>query len=42
MLSVRQAGTLRRQLFGEGGEQGRLQLPVEDGQQVPIEARSQA
>jgi hypothetical protein len=32
----------RRRLFGEGGEQGRLQAPVEDGWQVPIKVRSQA
>jgi hypothetical protein len=38
----RQSRTLHRRLSGEGGEQGRLQAPVENGQQVPIEARSQA
>jgi hypothetical protein len=42
MLPVRQARTLRRQLSGVDGEQGRLQAPGEQGRQVPIEARSQA
>jgi hypothetical protein len=38
MLSVRQAVTLRRQLPGEGQDQGQLQGQVEDGWQVPVEA----
>jgi hypothetical protein len=46
MLSVRQARTPRHRLFVEGGEQGRLQgwlqELVEQGWQVPINARSQA
>jgi hypothetical protein len=42
MLSMRQDRTLRRQLCGEGGEQGLLQALVEDGQQAHIKARSQA
>jgi hypothetical protein len=41
MLPVRQAGTLRRRLPGEGREQGRLQAQVEDEWQVPVEARPQ-
>jgi hypothetical protein len=41
MLLVRQAGTLRRRLPGEGREQGQLQAQVEDGWQVPVEARPQ-
>jgi hypothetical protein len=42
VLSVRQAGTLRRRLPREDGEQGRLQALVNQGRQVSIEARSQA
>jgi hypothetical protein len=38
MLLVRQAGTLRRRLPGEGREQGWLQVQVKDGWQVPVEA----
>jgi hypothetical protein len=38
MLLVRQAGTLRHRLPGEGREQGRLQAQVEDGWQVLVEA----
>jgi hypothetical protein len=41
MLLVWQAGTLRRRLPGEGREQGQLQAQVEDGWQVPVEARPQ-
>jgi hypothetical protein len=42
MLSMRQARTLHRRLSGKDGEQGRLQAPVEQGLQVPIEVQSQA
>jgi hypothetical protein len=38
VLLVRQAGTLRRRLPGEGREQGRLQALVKDGWQVLAEA----
>jgi hypothetical protein len=41
MLLVRQAVTLRRRLPREGQEQGQLQAQVEDGWQVPVEARPQ-
>jgi hypothetical protein len=41
MLSVRQAGTLRRRLTGEGREQGQLQAQVEDGWQVLVEVQPQ-
>jgi hypothetical protein len=40
VLLVRQARTLRRILTREGGEQGRLQEPVEQGRQVQIESWS--
>jgi hypothetical protein len=42
MLLVWQARTLCHRFFEEDGEQGRLQASVEQGQQVPIKARSQA
>jgi hypothetical protein len=42
MLPMQQARTLRRLLSGEDGEQGRLQAPVEDEEQAPVEARLQA
>jgi hypothetical protein len=42
MLPMQQARTLRRRLSGEDGEQGRLQAPVEDEEQAPVEARLQA
>jgi hypothetical protein len=38
MLPVRQAGTLRRRMPGEGREQGWLQAQVKNGWQVPVEA----
>jgi hypothetical protein len=38
MLPVRQAGTLRRRLPGEGREQGQLQAQVEDGWKIPFKA----
>jgi hypothetical protein len=38
MLPVRQAGTLRRRLPGEGLEQGWLQAQVKNEWQVPVEA----
>jgi hypothetical protein len=38
MLPVRQAGTLRRRLPGEGRAQGWLQAQVKNGCKVPIEA----
>jgi hypothetical protein len=38
VLLVRQARTLRRRLPGEDGEQGWLQVPIEQGRQVSIEA----
>jgi hypothetical protein len=41
MLLVRQAGTLRRRLPGEGREQGRLQAQAEERWQVPVKARPQ-
>jgi hypothetical protein len=41
MLLVRQSRTLRCRLPGEGREQEQLQAQVEDGWQVPVEARPQ-
>jgi hypothetical protein len=38
MLLVRQAGTLRLRLPGEGQEQGQLQAQVKDRWQVSVEA----
>jgi hypothetical protein len=38
MLLMRQARTLRRRLSKQDGEQGQLQAPTEDGEQVPVEA----
>jgi hypothetical protein len=38
MFLVRQAGTLRHRLPGEGREEGWLQAQVKDGWQVPVEA----